>query len=264
MNAISIERTEHAVTDTRRGGASGTRVGPATALSRARAVNRMNFRQWMLLALPWAIVAVTLAAHGAILAIIRAQGVALPGDSGNGVVTTIFIFAIPMYAAIATKHFPFTLGLGVTRRDFYAGTTLTALINGTVNAVIVLIVAEIERATDGWAVHLEGFSVIYRVTDSRATVFFAVLLTTMACAAIGTFGGVLFLRWKVTGIFSAVAVLVLVLAVAAVVITWLRGWPAVGRFFVDTPFAALALGIPAVIALAGFGFGYRMMRTVEA
>lgn len=260
----TIERTEHAVTKTQANGPNGGRARLLQALWRALAVNRMNFRQWMLIVWPWAIVAAVLAAHGAILAIVQAQGTELPDVSGNGVVTTIFIFAVPMYAAIATKHFPFALGLGVTRRDFYAGTALTALINGAVNAAIVLIVAEVERATDGWGVHLEGFSVVYRVTDSRATVFFAVLLTTLACAAIGTFGGVIFLHWKVTGIFATMAALAVVIAVAAVVITWQRGWPAVGRFFADSPFAALVLGIPGVVAVVLAAAGYRLMRTVEA
>ncbi|MDN5757591.1 MAG: hypothetical protein L0H59_03530 [Tomitella sp.] len=234
------------------------------ALSRALVMNRVNLHQWMLFAMPWGIVIVVAAAHAAILAIIRSQGVEIPDEGFNGVGSTLFFFSVAMFASITTQHFPFALGLGVTRRDFYAGTAITALCTGIVNGVLVLIFAEIERATDGYSVHLEVLSVVYRLTGSTALVFFAMVLTTMAFAALGVFAGNLYLKWRANGLVFAALILAAVLAGAALLITWQRGWPAVGRFFVDTPAAALMLGIPAVVGVLLFGAGYRMMRTVEA
>ncbi|GAA4823142.1 hypothetical protein GCM10023353_34760 [Tomitella cavernea] len=234
------------------------------ALTRALAVTRMNSRQWMLFVMPWAIVLVVLWAHAAILAIIRSQGVEIPDEGFNGVGSTLFFFSLAMFASITTQHFPFAMGLGVTRRDFYLGTALTSLCTGVVNGVLVLIFAQIERATDGYSVHLEVLSVVYRVTDSAALVFFSMVLLTMAFAALGVFAGVIYLKWRANGMFTAALILAFAAAVAALLITWQRGWPAVGRFFVDTPIAVLLLAVPAVLGAVLFGVGYRMMRTVEA
>ncbi|QDQ98661.1 hypothetical protein [Tomitella fengzijianii] len=234
------------------------------AFSRALAVTRMNSRQWMLFAMPWAIVLVVTWAHAAILAIVRSQGVEIPDEGFNGVGSTLFFFSVAMFASITTQHFPFAMGLGVTRRDFYLGTALTSLCTGVVNGVLVLIFAQIERATDGYTVHLEVLSVVYRITDSPALVFFSMVLVTMAFAALGVFAGVVYLKWRANGMFTAALILALVAAVAALLITWQRGWPAVGRFFVDTPVAVLLLAVPAVLGVLLFGAGYRMMRNVEA
>ncbi len=237
---------------------------PGTGAARMREVNRVNLRQWMLFALPWAIIITVVAAHSAILGIVHAQGVELPDESFNGVVSTVFFFAVAMYASITTQHFPFALGLGVTRRDFYAGTAITALASGVVNGVLMLILAEIERATDGFGVHMESASVIFRFSDNRVLLFASMVLATMAFAALGMVAGVIYLKWRANGVFTAALVIAVVCAVAALLITWQQGWPAVGRFFTDSPVAALLLGIPAVAGALLFGAGYRMMRTVEA
>src|SRR5699024_3945421 len=143
------------------------------------------------------------------------------------------------------------------------GTALTALATGVVNGVLVLVFAQIERATDGLGVHLEVISVVFRLTENRVLLFFGVVLVTMAFAALGMFAGVVYLKWRANGIFTGALVIAIAAAVAALLITWQQGWPAVGRFFTDTPVAALVLGIPAVLGALLFGAGYRMMRTVE-
>lgn len=263
---LDADRTRQHAMDTRQTtpdtGARGARSAP-TAVSRARAVNRMNLRQWMLVVMPWGIIIVVTGAHAAVLAIVRAQGVQIPEDSMNGVVSTVLFFAVSMFASMTTQHFPFALGLGTTRRDFYAGTVVTAVLIGAVNAALLLICAQIERATDGLGVHLEAASILLHVTDNRVLLFFGVTLVTVAFAAVGMLAGVIYLRWRANGVFSAALVITIVAAAAALLITWQRGWPAVGRFFTDSPLAALVLGIPAAAAIVLFGAGYRMMRTVE-
>lgn len=260
------DRTGHHAMDTPHTtagtGARGTRSAP-TAASRARAVNRMNLRQWMLTVMPWGIILVVTGAHAAVLAIVRAQGVAIPEDSTNGVVSTVLFFAVAMFASMTTQHFPFALGLGTTRRDFYAGTVATAVLIGAVNAALLLILAQIERATDGLGVQLQVASIVLHVTENRVLLFFGITLVTAAFAAIGMLAGVIYLRWRANGVFAAALAIAIVAAAVALLITWQRGWPAVGRFFTDTPLTALLLGIPAVAAAVIFGGGYRMMRTVE-
>src|SRR5699024_5374574 len=150
-----------------------------------------------------------------------------------------------------------------TRRDFYAGTVVTAVLIGAVNAALLLILAQIERATDGLGVQLQVASIVLHVTENRVLLFFGITLVTAAFAAIGMLAGVIYLRWRANGVFSAALAIAIAAAAAALLITWQRGWPAVGRFFTDTPLAALLLGVPAVAAAVIFGGGYRMMRTAE-
>lgn len=232
-------------------------------MSRILSIARMQARQWPLAAIPWAIIAVVLVANVAILAIIRSQGVELPPVQFNGVVSSIFFFVAATYGVAVTQLFPFTLGLGVTRREFFGGTLLAAAGHSLVSAAALTALGAVERVTDGFGVHLRAFSAVEWVTGNYALTFLGLTAVLIACAGIGMLVGTVYLRWKMVGVFALGLVVAVVAAGAAVLTTWQRGWPAVGRFFVDTPVALLIVALPLALTVALFAGGYALLRRAE-
>lgn len=232
-------------------------------MNRVLAIAKMQARQWPLALIPWGIIAVVLGANVAISAIVRAQGVELPAEQFNGVVSSIFFFVAAMYGVAMTQLFPFALGLGATRKDFFGGTLLAATAHGLLTAVFLTAMAAIERATNGFGVNLRAFSIVQGVTDNYVLTFLGTTAIVIACAAIGAFAGTVFLHWKAMGLFSLGLLVALVLAVAAVLITWQSGWPAVGRFFTDTAVAVPILVLPLAATVVLFAGGYGLLRRAE-
>lgn len=232
-------------------------------MNRILAIVRMQLRLWVLLVIPWVIITVTLGANALILWILHTQGVETPNPQYNGVVLSLFFFVASLYGASMTQIFPFALGLGVTRRDYFLGTLVFAVGQGVATAAIWTAMAAIERATDGFGVRLQSFTNIDQITGNHWLGFAGITVVVVACAAVGALIGVVFLRWKATGMFGAVLVTAVAASIAAVLITWQRGWPAVGRFFTETPVGWLLVAVPLVLMAAFFAGGYALLRRAE-
>ena len=232
-------------------------------MNRTLAIARMQARQWPLAVIPWGVVAVVLAANVAILAIIRSQGVELPPEQFNGVVSTIFFFAAATYGVAVTQLFPFALSLGATRREFFGGTLVTAAGHGVLTAGALTAMSAIESGTDGFGVHLRAFSSVESLTRNYGLIFLGLAVFVITCAAVGMFVGTVYLRWRALGIFALGLVLALALAVAAVLITWQQVWPSVGRFFVEAPAALPIIIFPLALTALLFSGGYVLLRRAE-
>ncbi|WP_038170812.1 hypothetical protein [Tomitella biformata] len=232
-------------------------------MNRILAIARMQTRQWPLALIPWGIITAVLGANIAILVIIRGQGVELPAQQFNGVVSSIFFFVAATYGVAMTQLFPFALGLGVTRREFFGGTLVAAAGHGVLTAAALTAMAAIESGTDGFGVHLRAFSAVLWVSGNYALVFLGLAAVVIVCAAIGMFAGTVYLRWKAVGIFTLSLLVAIAAAAAAVLITWQRGWPAVGRFFVDSPAAVPLIALPLALTVLAFAGGYGLLRRAE-
>lgn len=234
-----------------------------SGVNRILSIARMQSRQWSLALIPWGIIAVVLGANVAILAIIRSQGVELPAEQYNGVVSSIFVFIAATYGVAVTQVFPFALSLGVTRREFFGGTLVAAAGHSVLTAAALTAMCAIEHATNGFGVHLRAFSTVEWVTGNYALIFLGLAVVLIACAGIGMLVGSIYLRWKIVGVFTLGLLLAIAGAAAAVLITWQRGWPVVGRFFTDTPVGLLIIAAPLALTVALFAGGYGLLRRAE-
>lgn len=232
-------------------------------MNRILAVAKMQTRQWPLAIIPWGIITVVLGANVAILAIIRSQGVELPSEQFNGVVSSIFFFIATMYGVAMTQLFPFALSLGVTRREYFGGTLVAAAGHGVITAAVLTVMSAIESATNGFVVHLKAFSVVNYLTENYALTFLGLTALVIAFAAIGALIGTVYLHWKAPGVFGIALVAAVALAGSAVVITWRQAWPAVGRFFTDTPAMVPIVVLPLVLAVLAFAGGSALLRRAE-
>ena len=190
-------------------------------------------------------------------------------DITNGETTTdhqIFILPTP-YLMIVTAHlqtmtqmFPFALGLSVTRRAFYAATALVVTAQAALFGLLMLAFDGIERMTGGWGRHIQIFGLGPLRQDNPVTQWLAYTVPLMVVSAIAVLVGVVFQRWRQTGIYVAGLGGAALFTGVGVLVTKQGWWPAVGRFFAGQPTLALVAGYPLLIALLIGGVGWLAIR----
>jgi hypothetical protein len=202
----------------------------------------------------------------AVLACLPVLGLII--DSINNGLTDHQIFVLPsVYLMIGVTHlqtmtqvFPFTLGLSVTRRTFYAATTLVVAAQAMLFGLVLLGLEQIERTTGGWGRHLQVYGLDYLLQDNLVAQWSAYTVQFVTVSALAVFAGAVFQRWRQTGIYVALVGSVSLLAGAGALITTQDWWPAVGRFFAGQPALALVAGYPLALAAVIGGAGWLVIR----
>lgn len=106
--------------------------------------------------------------------------------------------------------FPLSLGLGITRREFAAGTVAVFGIVAATFTVPITVMKVIERATDGFGLRIRVFDVVYVGTgdwwQTAVQTFLLLLMAMFVGAAVST----VFLRWGQRGLWITLTALALV------------------------------------------------------
>ncbi|WP_300016483.1 hypothetical protein [Pseudonocardia sp.] len=201
--------------------------------------------------LPLGIMATVLALNVAIAFI------ASSGDLSTGGVSAIYVVVAIGQIQVITQFFPFALGLGVTRKEFYAAALLYALVQAMAFGLVLAAGLAIERATGGWGVGLGFFRFGAPENLLLAWLVFAAVL--LGCSAVGLGFGVVFKRWGQLGVYAVLIGLAVVLVGAMAVIGWQGWWPQVFSALGDQPPAA-AVVYPLLLALLVGGAGWLGLR----
>ena len=147
------------------------------------------------------------------------------------------------------------------RRSYYLGTALLAVALAAVDGLALAVLQVIERATNGWGVHLHFFRVAYIFAGPWYLTWLTSFVGLAVMFALGMWTGLVYRRWNLLGLIAFLAGLALV-AIAGIVITsHARAWPAIARFFTTLSAASLTglLAAATVVLLAG---GYATIRRV--
>lgn len=236
-----------------------TGLSAHTPLQRAVQMIRIHLVAWQgMLGWPLGILALVLTFNWALFALI--SDVTPPDGRTTGAVSSIYFVMGIGYLQTMTQFFPLALGLSVTRRAFYAGTVLLATAQAALFGVLLVVLKEIEVATDGWGIQLRFFDLPFLSQDNVLAQWLVFTVPFLAFAAVGMMFGVVFKRWGQTGTFFTCIGLGLVLAGAAILITWQNWWPEVGSFFASQSAMALVAGYPLVLAVVLGGAGYAILR----
>ncbi|MEP6481686.1 MAG: ABC transporter permease [Rhodoglobus sp.] len=241
------------------------RVPKTTAAHRIGNVVRLHFTNpWTILALPSIILTAIFLLNLAIWVTVYLS--AAPdhrSQVSNGLQYTgssfyIFVYMLVVAVQAISITFPFALGYGVTRRDYYRGTAVTFVILAAIYSAGMTLLSIIEDATGGWGVGGRMFSAVY-FGDSwpvRLYVYFVLLLLFFF---VGTIFAAVWVRWKATGLatlFIAFGVLAVGL-IALIILT--SGWGNIAAFFVNAGFVGSASWSLAITAIAGLT-GYLVLR----
>ncbi len=236
-------------------------VVPSRSWQRVVRITRLQFVDpWVFVWLPAIITGAALLISIAIAFIVtRIAGVdpeALRvGMRNSWAVLAAFWYFITIAIQAMAATFPFALGVGSTRRDFWLGSMLAFGVFSAITALVFAGLRGLEIVTGGWGTSAAMFDALWYVgtpwwvgawsTFSLALAFLVIGAATTAC----------YMRWRALGVIIAVLAVVGLLVAAVAVITGLAAWGAVVAWFTRIGvfgIFAVVLGVTALAAIGGF------------
>jgi hypothetical protein len=189
----------------------------------------------------------------AIYALLQNSGVTAP-KYGGGAQAPLWYFGVVGVQAL-TLTFPFSQAMSVTRREFYLGTLLTALLTGGTLAAIFMVGGLIEQATGGWGMNGFFFYLpwVWESGPLGALLFFFTL--SMLFFVTGFWAATLYKR------FGPIVLTAVLVAIAALLVLWMwvvgwaNAWTSVFTWFATqgaVGFALWGLVVAAVLAAISF------------
>ena len=117
-------------------------------MNRVLAASRLNLAHPLVtLGMPWLIVSLSFAVNLAVWHLTPAGA----EDGGfTGGVLALYITAMIVYLQSVTQLLPFAMGLSLSRRTFYLGTALLAVVHSLTYFIAIAVLTSIEDATGGW------------------------------------------------------------------------------------------------------------------
>ncbi|QNE47522.1 ABC transporter permease [Glaciihabitans sp. INWT7] len=239
-----------------------TRVVPTTGTQRIGRIVRLHFANpWGTIVLPWIILGTIFLANLVIWLIVywSVQGTTNRGDVADGLQysgSSFYIFVYMLIVAIQAINvtFPFALGYGVTRRDYYLGTAVNFVVLSLIYSTGITVLSIVEELTNGWGVGGCMFTAGYFGGDwpTRFYVFFVALLFFFF---VGALFGAIYVRWRASGMVALFIGLGLVGVGIIALLILTDGWSAVGAFFAAAGLVGsvfLSLVVTAIAATAGY------------
>jgi hypothetical protein len=233
------------------------------AQNRILAVTRLQFvNRWTMFYLPAIILGAILLLNMAIWYIVLASlptgtdvAHAEKGFQYTGAVFYIFIYMLVVAVQAISRTFPFALGFGVTRRNYYLGTALAFTLLAIGFSVLLTVLSVIELATNGWGAGGHMFTPTYLTNASWGLRFVMYLCLFLFFLFVGSAIAAVYVRWRAFGITVFFAIIALLIVGSIAIITLGHHWPSVGNWLATTGAVGLTawLLLPAAIAaVAGF------------
>jgi hypothetical protein len=122
----------------------------------------------------------------------------------------------------------------------------------------------VERSTGGWGREARIFGLAALGEHGPFALWFVYSGPLVAVSAIGVLAGVVFQRWRQTGIYLALAGAVALIAGIKVLVAKRSWWPAIGDFLGGQPSFALFTAYPVALALALGGAAWLVLRRATA
>lgn len=189
----------------------------------------------------------------AVYGILISAGVTGNFYSGAAQAPLWYFAVIGSQALIMT--FPFSQAMSVTRREFFIGTMLTAVLTAVMLAVIFVVGGLIETATRGWGFNGYFFAVgvVWESGSVLAGLFYFVLAMLFFIA--GFWGATILKRFGTLWLIVTLVAIAAVIVLALFAVTRMDAWPSVVDWFVSIGFGGVTLlvaGIAAVPAAIAF------------
>jgi hypothetical protein len=193
-------------------------------------------------------------------AVLTANGLVFVPDSRvTGALSSFFIIFFVLGTYSIGRSLPFGLALGVSRRSYYAGTALLAVVMACADGLALTAIQAIERATDGWGVQMSFFRVTYLLNGPWYQTWLTSFVGLALVFVYGMWFGIVHRRWSLAGTIAFIAAQITVVGAAALVVTWSHGWAGVGHFFTSLTATGLT-GVLAVLAVGLLACGHATIR----
>ncbi|PQZ55638.1 MULTISPECIES: hypothetical protein [unclassified Microbacterium] len=176
-----------------------------------------------------------------------------PKYGGGGQAPLWYFFAIGMSAMTLT--FPFSQAMSITRREFFLGTLLTAIIGSTFMGVLFLIGGGIELATNGYGVNGYVFYLPWLWEAGPLGAFVVYVSLALFFFVVGFTGATIYKSWGPTVLTVVSVALSLVLLGLAFLATQFGLWGNVWTGIMGLGALGLALwGLLITAVLTGISF----------
>ena len=238
-------------------------ISAPSGLSRVTNVVRLHLvNRQVYIGIPWLILGgaflVTI-----IIALLINYATGDPTGGKNGfeyswaVISPLWYLAAVAVMAIS-QSFPFALGFGVTRRDFYLGTSLLFVVISLANAVALASLAEIEKATNGWGIGAGMFTSLF-FDGTWIVNFFVFTVVQLGIFFVGACIATVYMRWRVMGMLVFWFGFALILIGVIALITLTNTWGPVIAWLVAQGTVGIWAWLLVLVALAAFT-GYFVLR----
>jgi hypothetical protein len=229
-------------------------------MNRVLAAARMHVVNPLLtVGIPWGILALS---FGINLAVWALTGVGSEPDAFTGGVLALYVTVLVIHVQSVTQLLPFAMGVSLSRRAFYLGTALVAVVQSLVYGVVLSALVAIEDGTGGWGVGLSYFAPGALDVDNAALQVLVSGVPLMAFAFRGTGMGGVAKRWGPTGVWYLITGSLLLVGGLVILVSWLRAWGDVGRWLVDQSVVTLAVGVPLALAVVVAAVAFAGLRRV--
>lgn len=233
---------------------------PASTLTRVWNVVRLHsVNRAVYFGIPWLVIGAAWAVSMLISALILYSG-ADPDNMNEGmgnswaVISPLWYMCAVAVLAIA-QSFPFALGFGVTRRDFYLGTSLMFLLTSVANGVALATLATLEEATNGWGLRTRMFTALFFSDTTWLSNAFVFTVIQLCIFFIGACVATVYMRWRVWGMLIFWSLFAIAVLGSVTFLSLTEQWGRVGRWFAGqstvSVFAWL-LVLVAIAAVTGF------------
>ncbi|MCV2395359.1 hypothetical protein OEB99_13665 [Actinotalea sp. M2MS4P-6] len=225
---------------------------------------------WPTLILPWFIFA---AIFGLNLAIWQIISIAAGGTQNldadafdyNGGVTWVLFFLVAMAVQAMSLTFRFALGLGMTRRDYYVGTVAYLAGLAAMYAVGIAVLAQVERATDGWGLGGRFFAPWFLADLPAWQLWYLNAAVGLMLAMIGTVVATMWVRWKALGLYTFFGAFAVILVATGWSLTVSESWGSLGRYLTThEPAAIVSWTLPVSLLCGLLGFAILRRATPRA
>lgn len=176
-----------------------------------------------------------------------------PKYGGGGQAPLWYFFAIGISAMTLT--FPFSQAMSITRRDFFFGTLLTAILGSAFMGVVFLIGGGVEMLTDGYGVNGYVFYLPWLWEAGPGGAFIVYFTLALFLFVVGFTGATIYKSWGPTALTIVGVGLALILVGLAFLATRLELWDEVWTGILDAGAVGLALwGLVGVVVLSAVSF----------
>lgn len=229
-------------------------------MNRVLAAARLNLAHPLVtLAMPWLIVSLSFVVNLAVWHLTPAGA----DDGGfTGGVLALYITAMIVYLQAMTQLLPFAMGLSLSRRTFYLGTALLAVVHSLAYGIAIAVLTSIEDATGGWGADMAFWAPGPLHVDNIALQVFVSGAPMLAFLFAGIGIGVISKRWGPSGVWVLSVGGIVVLGGLVVLFSWLDTWPAIGTWLADQSVTTLAVGLPVSLAAVVAALSYTGLRRV--
>lgn len=200
----------------------------------------------VMLGVPWLVVGISFAINLAVWHLTPAGA----DDGGvTGGVLALYFTVLVVYVQAVTQLLPFAMGVSLSRRTFYLGTALVAVVQSLFYGAAISALVSIENATGGWGADLSFWaSGIFEVGNPALQVL-ASGMPMLAFAMVGVGVGIVHKRWGQAGTWGLIIGTMVVVGGLAIVFGWFDFWGAIGSWFADQSVTTLTVALPAAVAL---------------